>query len=892
MVHPPTLFRSLIAVFAPRRFRRELLLDLEEEFRARAATQGEPSARRWYRIQALMSLWPLLCWRLFRGRASWVKALERASLSAPGMDIRYALRNLSGSPVFTLVVVLTFGLGIGANTAAFSLVHSLMLDPLPFVGGDRLVQVWRYETYDGGQRALVPPASPMLAAWDREVGLFQRIGGISEDEFHLGQEDGVVSIPGARVSPEILSMVRATPLLGRLFGQGDDTSGSEGVVLLTESCWAGRFGRDPDIVGRSLEINGELHTVIGVVPGVVRETLEGGFFGSQSKEILLPLNRLSSGGWAEDPNVVAQLAPGLSADRAQDRLDAIQPGIAPRLEGHDEWLPLVVTPRDVLTPDLRRGLWLGLGAVGIVLLIACSNVATLLLARRLGRQEEMRVRMALGAGRLRLAGQLFTENLLLGGAGVVLAVLMAKPIVHAAAWMAGSALPEIGAARLDRVTFAFAAGLGLLTIFTFSLVPILHLRRLGPGGVLVREVLRDPRRPSGFTAHRFLVAGQVALATALVLSAGLLSRSLHRLLSVDPGFETKGLAAVALDLAPNRYDAGEERIAFFDEVVRGLEKAPGVRSVGWSRFVPPRVAGAPGMVNVEGRPPPEERVMEAHAGNWVSSTYFRAVGVPFLGGRPFTQAEISDRAQVVILNRSGAERLWPDGGGGVGARIQLDSDYGPSPWMTVVGIVPDFKAWWLGDRQDRIQIYLPVSDVPPRSGVILVRGEGTMEQLASLVQAQVRQMDPNLPIGEAFWVRDAFHQSVGRQRFQTILVSSFGMLGLLLALLGVYGTSALSVTRRTREIGVRLALGATEAKVIRSILVQLLLVLGAGSAAGLGLSYAAAGLLTDLLWELEARDVPTYILSSGTVVLAGLAASYLSLRRVTKIDPVEALKRE
>jgi predicted permease len=385
---------------------------------------------------------------------------------------------------------------------------------------------------------------------------------------------------------------------------------------------------------------------------------------------------------------------------------------------------------------------------------------------------------------------------------------------------------------------------------------------------------------------------QVALATLLVLSAGLLTNSLARLLSVDPGFETRGLAAVAVDLPRERYDVGSQRIAFFDEVVRALGEAPGVQAVGWARFVPPRVAGAPGRINVEGRPPAEEESTEIHAGNWVSPAYFEAVGARFLDGRPFTSAEIANSAQVVILNRSAAERLWPDGSGGVGSRIQLDSDYGPSPWMTVVGIVPDVKAWWLGDVPNRIQVYLPVSDVPPRSGVILVRGAGDLGALASLVQLQVRRLDPTLPIGESFWVGNAFRDSVGRQRFQTLLLSSFGIIGLLLAVLGVYGILSLSVTRRTREIGVRLALGATRADINRGVLAQGLKAVGLGTAIGLALSFFTAGFLSDLLWGIGATDPLTYLSCTVCLVSVGLAATWISTRRAMGIDPVEALRRE
>ena len=892
MPNPPPFFRWTLALLADRRFREDVLGNILEEFEDQVVAQGEPAARRWYRRQVLRSLGPLLRWRLTHREAGWRRALRALSLSTPGQDGKYAARSLLGAPGFSLTVILTFALGIGVNTAVFSLVHSLVLDPLPFPGGDRMVQLWRYEKLEDGRRSLGPPAAPMVAAWREEEGVFDQVGAYAEEEIHLSIDEGIVSVPGARISSEILSLISATPILGRLFSREDAIPGGGEVLLLTEELWARQFGSDPGVIGRTAWVDGTLHTVVGVIPSATRALLETTFFGAQTKEVLLPLLTDAAGGWTGSPNIVARLQPGLTVEEAQERLDVIQTRVAPLMEGQSEWFPLVVSARDALSWGFRRGLWVVFGAVAIVLLIACANIATLILVRRIARGGEMNVRLALGAGRSRLAGQLVTESLLLGGAGTLLAVLTAGWMVHAAVWIAGGSLPVIRSARVDPETLAFATVAGLVTVFAFSLIPILHLRRLTPAGVVSRQSPGGWKPSAGWRAHGSLVVAQVALATVLVLSAGLLSNSLRRLLSVDPGFQTEGLAAVGLNLPRTRYDVGTERIAFFDEVVNGLERAPGVRSAGWARYVPPRVAGAPGTVNVEGRAAAEGEGFEVHAGNWVSPTYFRVVGAPFLSGRPFTEAEISDRAQVVIVNRTGAERLWPDGDGGVGSRIRLDSDFGPSPWMTVVGIVPDFKAWWLGDSPDRMQIYLPASDVPLRSGVILVRSDRDLGEVASLVQSQVRRMDPSLPIGETYWVGNAFRQSVARQRFQALLLSSFGILGLALAILGVYGVMSLSVTHRTREIGVRLALGATRGDVNRQFLARGLKAVGAGLALGLCIAFFAADLLADLLWGIGPTDPPTYVACAAGVLLAGLSASSVSTRRAMNVDPVEALRRE
>lgn len=891
MPRPPALFRVLLKVFADDRFGEEAAADLQEEFEAMVRARGARAARRWYREQVLRSVAPFLVWRLTRDDAAWRNGLRRMAWSTLAQDLRYAVRSLTGARGFSAVVILTFALGIGANTAVFSLLHSLVLEPLPFQGGDRMVQLWRYEEYEDGRRALVPPVAPMVAAWQDE-GVFDAMGAYAEEEFHLTVDEGVISVMGARASPGLLSMVAATPLHGRLFGLVDGIPGHGNVALLSEELWTSRFGADPEALGRTVSIDGAPFTIVGVVPRSVRRVLEGGFFGSQPKAMLLPLTADAAGGWSGSPNLVARLKEGTSVATAQEQMNVIQPRVASLIEGESEWHPLAVPATEALSFNVRRGLWVVFGAVGVVLLIACANIATLLLVRRLARADELRVRLALGAGRGRLGGQLISEGLLLGAVGILLAVLSAGWLVHGAIRIAGGAIPEIRAARLDMDALAFAVGTGLVTMVAFSLIPLLQLGKLTPAGALTRERPRETRRPVGWAAHKSLVVGQVALATVLVLSAGLLSNSLGRLLSVDPGIDTEGLAAVGLDLPRTRYNVGAERIALFDGVVRGLDGKPGVDEVGWARFVPPRVAGAPGRVEVEGRPPDEEERNEAHAGNWVSPSYFRAVSSAFLDGRSFTDAEIADRAEVVILNRTGADRIWPDGEGGVGSRVRLNSDFGPSPWMTVVGIVPDYKAWWLGDRPDRMQIYLPVSNVPPRSGVLLIRGQGDLGDLASLVQAQVRRLDADLPIGEIYWVADAFRQSIARQRFQAFLLSSFGIMGMLLAVLGVYGALSLSVTQRTREIGVRLALGATRGDVTRKVLVQGLKAVTAGTVIGLFLSYFTSGFLADLLWEIRATDLPTYVACAGAVILAGTAATWVSTRRAVGIDPVDALKRE
>jgi putative ABC transport system permease protein len=885
MVAPSKFLTLLVGMAADPESRESVLADLEEEFEGQVRDHGPRAARRWYRGQVFRSAGPLAWRRLTRRDAGW-RMWRRSVL---GQDAAFAFRTLGRAPGFTLAVVLTLALGIGANTAVFSLVHSLLIDPLPFPGGDRLVQLWR-EGRQEGERVLDRPGADMVAAWRREATGFDVLVGYTQEEYQLTGTGYPVSVGGSRISPELLTLIGATPLRGRLLSSADAVSGTEPVVLLSEELWATQYGGDPGVVGRTVDVDGVPRTVVGIVAAPARRTLENAFFGGRTKAVFLPLESTADGAWPARPYVVARLHPGVTIAEARAQLDVIQTHV-PRAAGGYQWYPHLVTPVGALPRDFRTGLWMLMGAVGMVLLIACGNTANILVVRNRTRLEEFRVRLALGAGRLRMARQLVTETVVLVGAGLILAAVTARWVIAAGEWIAGNAVGEIRGARLDPAAFAFAIGLGVVTLIISSFVPLRHVMRLTAAST--SDLSRQSERVSrgGWRMQETLVVAQVALALVLTLGAGLLSRSLWRLLDVDPGMDTHGLVAMRIDLPQARYDDAAGRIAFFDQLTRRVQALPAVSAASWARAVPPSVFGAYGRIVVEGRAVDESEPEDVHAGDWVAPGYFRAVGMSILEGRSFTRADVADEAPVVVLNRSSAERYWPLGGA-VGSRIALASGGHTSPWLTVVGVVPDVKAWWLGDRADRIQVYLPVSDQTPRSGVLLVRSTGTPDQVIRAVRGLVADADPLLPVGATFLVEDRFRQSVGRQRFHALILDAFGGLGLLLAVLGVYGVLALSVSRRRQEIGVRLALGATRGRITRLVVGQGMKAVATGVVLGLVLSYILARYIRTLLWGIEATDVTTYLAAVGLLGIAGLLASYLPTRRAASVDPVETLRLE
>ncbi len=806
-------------------------------------------------------------------------------------DLRHAPRQLGKRPGFALVVVLTLALGIGANTAIFSLVNSLILNPLPFEGGDRLVQLWR-RGEQLGRTVSLTPTREMAAAWRQESRVFDVFAAFDEVEFLYIGGDEPRTLSAAAVSPELLTLFSAVPVVGRVFSQDDAVPGRDHVLLLSESLWRSQFGADPEVVGRSIHLDQEPYQIVGVLPARIRQIFECGFFATQPKELWTPLPAEADGAWASEPYILARLRPGATRAEAQSELEVIQAQL--QYQGVDafDWRPQIVAPADALNPDLRTGLWVLFGGVALVLLIACVNISNLLLARNLQREHEFAVRRSLGAGWSRVIRQLLTESLILSLMGAALGLVVALGLIHAVAGTLGSGIAELQAARMDSVVLSFTAGLAFLAASLFGLVPAVRIRSAAPADLLKgggRGAKETPRRTNLLDG---LVVAEVALALVLFLGAGLLVNSLQRLRRVDPGFEPANLLAVEMVLPEARYPDRVARLAFWEDVVGRVKQLPQVQAVTWARAVPPQVPAAFGTVVIEGREELDDPdANPVHMGNWVSRDYFETIGMPILQGRTFSQENMVDFATPVIINRTVAERYWPEGRA-VGSRIQLHSPFNPdrpSPWLDIVGVVDDVKAWWLGDDPDRFQFYMPATQIVRAGGALIVRTVGDSGEMIPLVQQQIWTVDPALPIQDAYPVQDRLMGTVARHRFSAILLSGFAVVGLFLAVIGVYGTISLTVGQRTREIGVRVALGARRSAIVTTVMGRTLWATGWGIVVGLVLALGLNRFVESLLFQVTPSDPATYLGVVGVLgTVAGLSC-LLPARKAMAVDPREAL---
>jgi len=885
---PPRAARRLLDLVLGPQEAEEIDAGLSELFETRVRERGATAARLWY-------------WRQVLGFAARWRSARRFSDSpmrppgpgAAASDIRYALRSLRKNPGFTFVAIITLAVGIGANTAIFSLVHSLILNPMPFEGGERVVQLWRTGAQYGRSVSLTP-TQEMMAAWREHARSFDTFAGYDEAEFLYLGADGPQVLQAASVSPELLTLAHATPLVGRLFTAEDAEPAGEQPVILSEGFWNLHFGADPGVVGSSLILDDEPYVVVGVLPRGIRSLFEAGFVGIEPTDVWTPLSIEADGSWASEPFVIARLTPGVTPSMAEEELGRIQAGLV--YEGADDfdWLPYVQSAMDALDRDLRRGLWVLLGAVAFVLLIVCVNIANLLLARGVTRGPEFAIRAALGAGRFRVVRQLLTESFVLTLTGAALGLLLASWSIAGVASILGERIPEMGNARIEPVVLAFTLGLVLLTGLLFGLAPVGRLRAMGVGALLRQGTRSGAGGPWGSRMRGWLVSVEVGLALVLFLGAGLLVNSFLRLQQVDPGFDTNNLVAMELKLPDERYPDVPARVAFYEDVVDRMRRIPQVRAVTWSRSVPPRIAGAFGRVWIEGRTLEEDDTNPIHAANWVTPEYFATVGATLREGRTFAPEEMAEFPTAIIINRTAAEHYWPEGGA-VGSRLRLVASMSPdnpSPFLTVVGVVDDVKAWWLGDDPARVQFHIPATDRIVDQGSFIVRTEGDPEELIPLLKEQVWAVDPLQPIAEVYEVRDQFRSTVVRQRFNAILLTGFAVLGLFLAVLGVYGVISIAVGQRTREIAVRVAMGARRSDITRMVVGSGMRAVAIGVVVGLGASLALTRFIENLLFEIEATDPATYGAVIAVLTTIGALACYVPSRQATAVDPVEALKEE
>jgi predicted permease len=817
-------------------------------------------------------------------------------------DLRYALRAFAKNPGFTLAAILSLAIGIGANTAIFSVTNALLLRPLPYKDAERLVILWNRSPGLNITQDWFSPAQ-YLDIKNGHRGLEQVAIAIGGNENLTGKGDPE-RVGTIHVSSNLLSMLGVQPSEGRLFLPEEDSPGRPHTAILGYGMWARHYGADPQMLGRSININGVRHEVVGILPrsfSLPREVMPT-LDGAEQADVLLPLPLGPDAAQIrdhEDYNLIGKLSPGVSVQKAQAEMDTI----TARLR-HD--YPAVYPPNGGLTfgivplleqvvGDVRPTLFVLLGAVGFVLLIACANVANLLLSRAVARQREIAIRAAIGATRFRIVRQLLTESVLLAFCGGTLGVLFAFGSVYGIQVLGPKSVPRLNDIGVDAAALAFTALISLLSGIFFGLAPALRSSRVD-----VQATMKDASRGSAGAAavfgrrnnlRKLLVISELALCAMLLIAAGLLIRSFASVQNVPPGFDPHNVLTMELTMSGPKYKDKGTVLAAYRQLSEHLEGLPGVTAAGGVTSLPLSQMFAWGPITVEGRvPPPGENFINADE-RIVSEHYFQAMQIPLRAGRFFTQQDIATSPQVTLVDESMARELWPDQDP-VGKRIHLGGVTDTTaPWITVVGVVGRVKQYTL-DSDSRMAFYLPHEQYPTRAMNVVLRSATDPASLSEAVRREINQLDADLPLYNVRTMDHRVSESLARRRFSMLLLSLFAFLALALATIGIYGVMAYLVNQGTREIGIRIALGATPRHILGQVVSQGMAMAFSGLVLGLAGALALSRLMRNLLFGVNSTDAVTFVSISVILTAIALVASYIPAHRAAQVDPVVSLRYE
>jgi predicted permease len=803
-------------------------------------------------------------------------------------DLRYGARMLWKSPGFTLIAVITLALGIGANTAIFSVIDALMLRPLPFREPDKLFQVWESNVKLGYNE--IDASYPNFADWRDQNQVFEQIAIYSGGGYNLAAAAEPEQIRGAIVSPAFFPLLGVKPTLGRVLLPEEDHPNKVFSVVMSERLWRRRFNSDPQIIGRTIGLDMQSFTVVGVVPNI--SNLAGL---PNDTDLWIPISH-GSGFDNRDGHgyqVMARLKRGVTREQAQADMDRIAGSLAIRHPDSNTGQGVRLVPlQEQIVGDFKLALLALLGAVLFVLLIASANVANMLLARAAGRQKEISIRAALGAGRLRLVRQLLAESLLLAGLGGAAGLLLAVWGVYLLVAFGPAELPRAGEVAVDMRALGFTFAVSLLTGIIFGLAPALQVSRPD-----LNEMLKDGvRGATGSAGHRrmrsLLVVSEIALSLALLVGAGLLMRSFLKLQAVDPGFNPNNMLTMRVSLEGPNYGKAESRIAFYDQLLDKIKALPGVQSVGARSHIP--LVPADNYANlafaIEGRSSDSANPPTAYY-NTVSPDLFRTMEIPVSKGRSFNEHDDQKAQMVIIINETLARRHFP-GEDPIGKRMTRNRvNPKEEDWATIVGVVKDTKPLAL-DEKPAPEMYVPFAQRPGRSMALMIRTTNKPESVAAAVRRNVQALDRNQLAYGLRTFEGVMSEAVATPRFRASLLGVFAAVALILAMVGVYGVMSYAVTQRTREIGIRMALGAEPRDALKMVMKQGAKLAAAGVAIGSGAAAALTWSIEGLLFDLRAADPVTFVTAPLLLAGAALLACYLPARRATKVDPIVALRCE
>ena len=795
-------------------------------------------------------------------------------------DVRYAFRALARRPAFTAVAVITLALGIGANTAIFSVVYGVLLRPLGYPKAEQLVALRESNPLKQPDAQIAPGN---FLEWQKQSTVFSDLAAYRNVSYNLTGDGEPERLLAGRVSAAFFRTLGAQPIAGRDFLAEEDQPGGERVVIIGAGLWQRRFGSRSNVIGRRIRLSGEDFTVVGVMPADFRLPDQ------RERELWTPIafseneRTLHQARYFE---AIGRLKQGVTLDQAQAELSAISGRLAQAYpEANQGWTVRVAPVLDLAVGEARRTLWLLFSAVGLVLLIACANVTNLLLARAAARQKEIAIRVALGAGRFRIVRQLATESLLLALLGAIAGWPMAVWGLKALLAIAPSDLPRLATVTLDNRALLFTLAITLLTGLIFGLAPALQLANVNANENLKDGGSEGNRSPKGQRTGNLLIATEVALAVILLVASGLLARTIWQLHHVNPGFDDRNALAVTLQLSEKKYANPAAVATFGTELEQQVSTLPGVQATGIARILPIAHDLATGFY-IEGRPRGPDNQLPQTNYSAVSGDYFKAMGIPVLAGRVFNDRDDQEAPRVAIVSAELAQQFF-SGESAIGKRINVTT--GPESFREIVGVVGDVKQKGL-TQAARPHVYEPFAQAPDHFMTLIVRTSDNPLATVPAIRSKVIELDHELPLQRVTKLDQLISNSIRQQRFASGMLSVFGGVSLVLVLAGLYGVVSYAVAQRTRELGIRVALGAQVTDVLRLVLKQGMTFVLLGELIGIASALALTRLLAGLLFGVSPTDVTTFVTVAVALFLVALVACYVPARRATKVDPLVALK--